>query len=147
MIRLRPHHFMCILGFQGKGYSPNFVDNFWGIKKALEQDLNSNLSVQVEFKNDSICAACPLQKDQTRCTKETKIQNLDKNWAQLLDLKSEKVRWSTIKERIASRVRLEDFEKACHTCPWKSLGYCRYALVQLKEQNRLQQQITLDCLD
>ena len=30
-IRFRPHHFLCSLGFEGKGYSEAFTANMTGI--------------------------------------------------------------------------------------------------------------------
>ena len=35
MLKFRPHHFLCTLGFQGKGYSPGFVANFQAIADRL----------------------------------------------------------------------------------------------------------------
>ena len=29
MLEFRPHHFLCTLGFEGKGYSDEFVRNYY----------------------------------------------------------------------------------------------------------------------
>lgn len=34
-IRLRPHHLLCMLTFIGKGYTPDFVENYLKIAKRL----------------------------------------------------------------------------------------------------------------
>ncbi|OLP45603.1 DUF1284 domain-containing protein [Rhizobium oryziradicis] len=34
-VRLRPHHLLCMLTFVGKGYTPDFVENYHAVAKRL----------------------------------------------------------------------------------------------------------------
>lgn len=54
-MELRPHHGLCLLFFQGKGYSPEFVENMTRLKQAMA----ANLPVRLTGQADGICAACP----------------------------------------------------------------------------------------
>ncbi len=54
-MELRPHHGLCLLFFQGKGYSPEFVKNMTQLKQALAE----NRLVQLTGQPDNICSACP----------------------------------------------------------------------------------------
>ena len=57
MHALRPHHILCMLNFQGKGYTPTFVENFCMVQKDIQNNPHQPFTVQYEA--DSICAACP----------------------------------------------------------------------------------------
>lgn len=54
---IRAHHLLCIQGFQGYGYSPDFVSNMREIVSALNRDLFLKLKLVSEC--DVICACCP----------------------------------------------------------------------------------------
>jgi hypothetical protein len=54
-MKIRGHHLLCLLHFEGKGYSRDFIENMYKIKEALEKGkvffvLNSC---------DDICRKCP----------------------------------------------------------------------------------------
>lgn len=53
-VRLRPHHLLCIRSFEGRGYSPEFVENMRGVVESLE----SGARVEVGRGRDDICKAC-----------------------------------------------------------------------------------------
>ncbi len=65
IIKFRPHHFMCTLGFQGKGYSLDFVRNYRNIHKTLKEDENTLIEV-VKYmtleKFDQACTGCDWKK-------------------------------------------------------------------------------------
>lgn len=128
-ISLRSHHFLCLLGFQGKGYSPKFVRNF---QKVFDHTQKSeDISFQVVQGADRICAPCPNRRSRG-CTQEEKIQQLDRNHSEALELKEgEVLSWKDAKKRIASRLTLQRFHQICSGCEWKKLGYCETALKKL----------------
>ena len=45
IIKFRPHHFMCTLGFQGHGYSLGFVKNYKKIVEKLNLDETAMIEV------------------------------------------------------------------------------------------------------
>lgn len=131
-IQFRPHHFLCTLGFQGKGYSPNFVRNYKHIHKTLTD--SPNTTIHIVDKTDSICSQCPFKQD-SLCQNQTKIQALDKKHQKMLDLKiGSKISWAQAKQVIKEKATLEGFHQACSLCEWKKYGFCEKALKDLKNQ-------------
>jgi uncharacterized protein len=126
-LSFRPHHFLCTLGFQGKGYSPAFVDNFQRIVDQLQKD--ETTLIRVVGKSDTICEACPHEQD-SFCITEVKIRQLDQAHQQVLQLPAV-VTWAAAKKRLREEMSLEKFHQVCGSCEWKVLGICEQALQQL----------------
>jgi hypothetical protein len=131
-LSFRPHHFLCTLGFQGKGYSPEFIKNYTQVVEGLQE--NEELPIEVVASNDSICQACP-HKGVTRCRQEEKIHLLDTRHSQVLSIfPGDHLTWKEGKERLKKKMTMEAFHQACAGCQWKSLGVCETALVNLRTQ-------------
>lgn len=133
-IRFRPHHFLCTVGFQGKGYSEAFVAGFARIAAELRDTPagDSVLITVVERETDSICNPCPNRRD-SLCETETKIQTLDSAHARVLGLRAgDSITWGEAKDRIKKNMTLENFHAACEPCSWKQSGICEKALMKLK---------------
>lgn len=128
-ISFRPHHFLCTLGFQGVGYSSDFVENYQQIVDAIQKD--EELPIQVVIRKDSICSVCPHQRVEG-CAVEEKIQGLDARHAQILRLKQGDIlSWAEAKQRLKDYMTLDEFHQACSGCEWKELGACETALKTL----------------
>lgn len=134
MLKFRPHHFLCTLGFQGKGYSPNFVDNFIRIKQQLESPCGDETLIEVTNGQDQICQACPLDKGK-RCQNQEKIVRLDHAHKTILDLHwGQRLTWGEAKSRMQRLISSEKFNQICDCCYWKNLGICRKALLVLTKR-------------
>lgn len=132
-IFFRPHHFLCTLGFQGMGYSPGFVQNYWQIVKALHE--NEELSIQVVHTVDSICSPCPHNGKEV-CQMEEKIQGLDLRHSQVLGISfGDHLTWQEAKMRLKEKMTIEAFHEACQGCQWKALGVCEIALRELQDES------------
>ncbi len=132
-LRFRPHHFLCTLGFEGKGYSESFVANYQKIAAKL-RDLpgGDQTEIEVVVGTDSICAPCPNRRDRL-CETETRIQALDAGHTRVLGLRpGDRVTWSEAKTRIRERMSIEAFETVCAPCAWKKAGLCESALRKLR---------------
>lgn len=128
-IQFRPHHFLCALCFQGKGYSSPFIENFSGIMQQLNHTPETMIEVVAE--TDSICSPCPHRRE-TKCTEQHKISQLDNAHADILQLTAgDKMTWEQAKKRIKSEMTLEKFHEACAPCEWKKLGICEGVLRDL----------------
>jgi hypothetical protein len=128
-IRFRPHHFLCTLGFQGKGYTPQYVEKYRKIVESLQND--EDLIIEVVAEGDSICGFCPHLSD-AGCNQETKVQGIDKNHRHILSLKTGDVlTWAEAKKRLKDKMTLAAFHKACEGCEWKAQGMCESALKKL----------------
>src|ERR1700746_2278280 len=123
MLKFRPHHFLCTVGYHGKGYSAEFVKNYDLISASLKRSgiEGDDVSIQVVEKTDSICAPCPSKRGDL-CETQAKIDLLDGAHAKILSLKDGDVlTWGKAKERIAQAFSDEAFESACAPCSWKPL--------------------------
>lgn len=58
MVRLRPHHLLCMLTFVGEGYNPAFVANY----RRLAGRLSAGEAIEIVSGPDDICA--PLLTDE-----------------------------------------------------------------------------------
>lgn len=130
-IRFRPHHFLCTLGFQGKGYTPLYVEKYRQIVDTLYND--ETLSIEVVGEGDSICQFCP-HLSQKRCSQEPKVQRIDENHRHILGIKTGDVlTWAEAKQRLKEKMTLDVFHTACEGCEWKEKGMCETALKTLRD--------------
>ncbi|MBX3709185.1 MAG: DUF1284 domain-containing protein [Gammaproteobacteria bacterium] len=126
----RPHHFLCALCFQGRGYSSAFIANFTSIMETLNLIEGNHTVIHIVSHTDSICDPCPNRMRNT-CTTEEKITVLDRSHATALDIKAgESMTWGEAKNRIAEKISLEKFHQICATCNWKKYGICENALTK-----------------
>jgi len=132
-VKLRAHSLLCIQGFVGKGYSPEFVRNMTAIVKGL----GGRTEVTVVAEPDSLCAACPnlrrsgcaLHGDGT----EKGIVKQDRDVLRRLALSDgQTVTWGEILDRIRASVAPDDLDDICGSCPWLPLGHCKEGLARLR---------------
>ncbi len=133
MLKFRPHHFLCTLGFEGKGYSAAFVKNYAEIDQRLKVAPGGDQTViEVTSHTDSICAPCPSRRE-LLCESQSKIEALDQAHAEILGLASgDQLTWKEAKTKIAQKMNLGAFHRACEPCSWKALGVCETALRKLQ---------------
>ncbi|MGQ0665578.1 MAG: DUF1284 domain-containing protein [Nitrospiraceae bacterium] len=133
-IRLRGHTLLCLQGFRGEGYSPEFVENM----AALHQTLTNHPEswVEVVASPDAVCAACPHQHPSgcvlNGARSEEEMIDQDHVVLQRLGLKvGSRIRWQDILEWIRNSVSGDDLPSICGNCRWLPLGYCREGLNRL----------------
>ncbi len=130
MLRLRPHHFLCILGFRGLGYDATFTNN---MKQVVDRYFRGE-EVEVVEGLDDICAKCPHNSTQGCSLFGENVARLDRKVASLLGLHfRERYASRELLERIAEKIDVETFRELCGGCPWRTLGYCEEGLLQLKK--------------
>lgn len=131
-IRFRPHHFLCALGFQGKGYSDRFTANMDEIVNGrLRAPGGDDLRIQVTGAADDICAPCPKRIGRA-CTTESRIRVLDRAHAAALRLAPREIlTWGEAKARILAHVPPGSLKHLCRGCQWEPLGLCEAALADL----------------
>ena len=134
-VRLRGHTLLCLQGFRGEGYSPEFVDNLAQIHRELND--SPERTVEVVDTPDAVCGACP-HKAPSGCslngeTSEEGIQAQDRTVLALLGLsRNDRLTWSEILDRIKRSVAGSDLPQICGQCRWLPLGYCRDGIERLK---------------
>lgn len=136
-IRLRGHTLLCLQGFRGEGYSPEFTENLAAIARSLA--LNPDQLVQVVEEPDAVCGACPHQA-QSGCTlngreSETEMRAQDHVVLTRLGLQAGTVvRWGDVLACIRSAVRGSDLPGICGSCRWLPLGYCAEGIDDLRNE-------------
>lgn len=131
-VRYRPHHFLCSLGFEGKGYSPEFTANMTAIVMGrLRAEGGDATVIEVTGATDDICAPCPKRRG-THCPTQQKIKLLDRAHAAALQLgPRERLTWGEAKARIRTHVPPGSLKTLCAGCEWEPYGMCERALSRL----------------
>ena len=128
-MRIRAHHLLCLLGFQGLGYSPEFVRRMEAIRTALTE--GPLFPIKVVDECDDICVACPYcQAGKCRKGKFSvkRTETIDRKIIKALDLKKDRVIKSS---RVISLIReklgtFPELVKICGQCGWREV--CTYYL-------------------
>jgi len=132
-VKIRGHNLLCIQGFVGKGYSPEFVANMTRVVGAL----GDAAQVTVVADPDVLCEACPnlgaggcgLHGEGT----EQFIAAQDSDVMGRLGIGAgETAYWGEILERIREHVAPGDLDSICGNCPWLPLGHCKDGLRRLR---------------
>ncbi|MCC0046242.1 MAG: DUF1284 domain-containing protein [Defluviimonas sp.] len=133
-VRYRPHHFLCSLGFEGKGYSEAFTANMTAIVMGRLRAAGGEATViEVTGAADDICAPCPKRRGNL-CTSQDKIKVLDRAHAAALDLTPrERLTWGEARARIRAKVPPGSLRTLCAGCEWEPYGMCEAALNRLHE--------------
>ena len=127
-MRIRGHNLLCIQGFVGKGYSPEFIANMTRVIESLP-----GTAVTVVDDPDVLCNACPnllpsgceLHGPGT----EAGILLQDRVVMARLGIEAgETLSWEEILERVHARVAPDDLDEICGNCPWLPLGHCKEGL-------------------
>ena len=131
-ITFRPHHFLCALGYQGKGYDDAFTENMDRVvADGLHQDGGENTLITVTRQADIICGPCPHRRGKG-CASQEQINKLDTRHAERLNLiDGETLSWGAAKDRIALKLKKGDLSSLCEGCQWLELGLCEDALSRL----------------
>ena len=120
IIRLRPHHALCLRHYVGKGYDDAFVENMSAIQS--RQMSGESEMVQIIFHRDSVCRACPKEHD-AACEREEWVQKIDRAIAAACSLRSGLwISWQELCEILDQHVlQTEMWEKLCDGCEWHNL--------------------------
>ena len=131
-IRFRPHHFLCALGFEGKGYSPEFTANMAALVEGrLRAPGGAAEVIEVTFAADAVCAPCPSRRG-TGCESGARIAALDAAHAQALGLaEGDRLNWGAALDRMRA-LPPEIHRSICAECPWLGFGMCASALARLQ---------------
>lgn len=116
-LRLRAHHFLCMQGFQGYGYSDDFVKNMTEVVKYLKKNEGSNIILVDEC--DDICRACPRNAN-GKCKDSDKVHTIDKKVLEKLNLQAGKEICpgdliAMINRRLKNKKEVQD---VCGECSW-----------------------------
>lgn len=131
-VALRPHHLLCCIGFEGKGYSDDFTANMTTLVMGrLRAPGGDGTEILITPVADAICGPCP-KREGLGCQREDSIAVLDGRHAQALGLPpGSRLTWGAAKARIAARLVPDDLDRICAGCQWLPLGLCKSAVARL----------------
>ena len=131
-MKLRGHHLICRLGFQGLGYDDKFTQTMKEVLTIL--DLNPNLNIKVTTSIDILCAACPHREDNICSQEEKEIPARDQFILDNLGLTEDRVyTLQEINQKIRNQFTESKRQQLCRNCEWNQYGYCQQGLAALKE--------------
>ncbi len=114
---LRGHHLLCLKGFQGYGYSEDFVKNMTEVNAERKSE---NTTISLTDSPDDICKACPNLKNNL-CENQTqnkRIVEMDREVLKKLN-SSEDFNALELFEKIDSIFNTkESVSKICFNCSW-----------------------------
>lgn len=116
-MELRGHHLLCILGFQGYGYSEDFVLNMTRINELRKTD---KTTIKLINRSDDICSACPNLKNDL-CENEMQnetIVKMDEEVLSEFDINKEYNAIDLFNEVILKFNTLKSVENICNDCKW-----------------------------
>jgi len=116
-MKLRGHHLLCILGFQGYGYSEDFVLNMSRINELIK---SKKTTIKLINSPDDICSACPNLKNGV-C--EDEIQNeiivkMDDEVLSEFNINQEYNSTDLFNEVILKFNTLKSVQNICNDCKW-----------------------------
>ncbi len=131
-LRYRPHHFLCSIGYEGKGYSEGFTANMTAIVMGRLRAVGGDATlIEVAGAADDICAPCPKRQGEG-CEAGGKIARLDAAHARALNLApGDRLTWGEAKARIRAAVPAGSLRHLCAGCEWEPLGLCAAALARI----------------
>lgn len=131
-MKLRPHHLICTLGYEGKGYSDSFVRHMNKITECLRTE--DELSIEVVNSTDDICARCPHMLDIDYCEKNEAVKSHDEKVSQALCLEERKYTYQELLSIIRIKVTPEILSQLCGDCMWLPLTSCRQLITDFLNQ-------------
>jgi len=129
MLYLRPHHLLCLLFYEGKGYDEAFVKNMDLIIAHLQQ--HQTVQILLTDGADSICSCCPNQMKNEQCSSNQKVKRLDKEVIHTFALKTgEYYNYHHITNVIHQALNEDNFKKICSECEWYKQGICGKGIIK-----------------
>lgn len=120
-IRIRAHHLFCMQGFQGYGYSSEFVANMSLVLESIKTSPSGHLELVSEC--DAICVSCPHKKECSLSDSflALKIRKMDQLVLEKLGMEEKTVGEAKELFRLVN-TKLKnpsDIEEVCGSCRWR----------------------------
>lgn len=129
MFRLRGHHLLCLLGYRGMGYSPEYTINMTHLHQTLLRVPQTHILLVAG--PDDLCTKFP--ESQPYHCEDANIYERDSAVLEKLELRvGQNLPWSKIQERIREKIVPRDISTLCPTCPWRTFGVCEEGIDQLR---------------
>ena len=115
-IRLRPHHLLCLAGFQGKGYSEAFVSRMSEVSALLKRRPDTQVCLHTGV--DDLCAACPHKTDEGGCDKDDQVLGYDERTLRYLHLDEGTALFDELMRTVNGELTSKIRSAICGDCEW-----------------------------
>ncbi len=119
MLKLRPHHGLCILNFTGSGYSEEFTQKMTEVVAQLRQ--NPKTMIEVTKGCDELCGHCP-NRTETGCSSEHPDLFDGNVLARTGFAYEQQLTWQELISK-TSPLSLDELDTMCPDCQW--LEFCK----------------------
>lgn len=118
ILRLRPHHGLCLQFFEGRGYSEGFAAHMGKVKNILSKGGR----VLIVDSADEICGRCPNLQDGA-CISDGKVYMYDQRVLELCELTyGETLSFRELSGRVMQKIILASGRKTvCPDCQWREI--------------------------
>lgn len=116
--KLRPHHGLCILFFEGKGYSDSFAQNM----SDIIEKLCDTEQIELTLSADCICACCPNNQNGL-CKAQKKVLRYDRKVLELCGFEDKQsISYGVFKEAVTKNIILSGkLKTVCGNCQWSDI--------------------------
>jgi len=133
-ITIRAHNLICLQGFEGKGYSPEFIELMDRIHRYLSN--NRGARVIVTNRPDNFCHSCPHLDGETCMGMPSHSRSeigdlpdsatlMDNRVFEILEITPEAVYvWGEILNKIEQNLLPVHMDYICGTCEWRESSHC-----------------------
>lgn len=124
VLNIRAHHFLCLPGYQGKGYDGDHKTSWDTISQQLKE--HPDTFVRVVDGQDDLCKNCPNAKglNGRKCNMGV-LEQLDNKVKEMLNLPTGTVlTWQEIMQRVFSIMNKDNHKEMCGDCQWRKAGLC-----------------------
>ncbi|MBP1930990.1 DUF1284 domain-containing protein [Ammoniphilus resinae] len=134
---LRGHHVLCIHGFQGMGYSSEFIDKMTEIVEDMRNE-QMTFPVRVVQDLDEACFSCPNRGDgfcNAGEDSDDHVRNMDSRAMEHLGITHGEILDKNALIRLTARkIRTEDLNDICEGCSWLRYGVCKEGIRMLNQK-------------
>ncbi|MEF9991874.1 MAG: DUF1284 domain-containing protein [Romboutsia sp.] len=127
MIKIRPHHILCMKAYIGKGYSKEFNKNMENVICKLKDD---SKEVEIVFGLDDICEKCPYNMGNGICKTQDKVNCIDSKIIGYFDIEEGKYKYNDLKKKVLLNLDEEKFDNICENCEWYSVTNCKKLILE-----------------
>lgn len=123
-ITIRPHHFLCLPGYKGYGYSKEHANSWDRLSQSLAQ--YPNMKLKIVKGRDTLCEKCPNNGESGVNCNENFLKKLDEKVKKLLGLDEKKIyRYDEILDKLKDLLDPKKHAELCGDCGWREYGLCK----------------------
>ena len=123
MLKIRPHHFLCMKAFIGRGYSKDFTENMINTINILKENKNQKIEVVVDL--DKLCSKCPNNIKNKICKTNESVIKMDKKVMDYFNIKTGIYEYEEIINLIYNNINEDIIKDICGNCSWYKVTNCK----------------------